>query len=78
MRALRRNAEDGEWLYDMVWWQGDQNNHVLRNVMVLELELRRGAKDRDGLNDDFPKLVQARTRRQGLDFNVAQQCTPAH
>jgi hypothetical protein len=53
-------AEDGEWLYDMIWWQGNQDNYVLRNVMVLESELRRSAKQRDDLDDDFPKLVQAR------------------
>jgi hypothetical protein len=53
-------AEDGEWLYDMIWWQGNEDNYVLRNVMVLESEVGRNAKQRDDLDGDLPKLVQAR------------------
>jgi len=57
--VTRHEAEGGEMALYMVWWQDDQNNYLLRNVTVLESELRRGAKDR--LDYDFPKFVQART-----------------
>jgi len=49
------DAEDPEWLYDMVWWQADENNYIRRSVMVLESELRNHSDDLD------MKLVQSRT-----------------
>lgn len=53
-------ADDGEWMYDMTWWQPGKNNHLVSMPMVLETELNRTSKQHDNLDDDFQKLIQAR------------------
>jgi len=56
-------AGQGEWLYDMVWLVPGPNGCMLRQVMVLESESLRGVLVADAarLDDDFLKLIQART-----------------
>ena len=55
-------ADDGEWLYDMVWYNRSSDRLLSNIAMVLESEFNPGggglnATDVDG---DFEKLVQAR------------------
>ncbi len=57
-----RGADDGEWLYDMVWYEVDEKELLLQLRMVLESELKPGgsvSKSAD-VDGDFQKLVQAR------------------
>lgn len=56
---LRRN--EGEWLYDMVWYKLDSGFFV-EQAMVLESELNRSlsVQQNDEVDGDFQKLVQAR------------------
>lgn len=58
-RSCYPKADQGEWLYDQIWFV----NHATKQgfltclPMVLELEFSTPAP---GIDDDFPKLVQAR------------------
>lgn len=56
------DADEREWLYDMVWYTEDADGFLAEQPLVLESELKPGgsvhnAADVDG---DFQKLVQAR------------------
>jgi hypothetical protein len=48
-------ADEGEWLYDMVWYEV-RSGFMLRQAVVLESEL----KPESHVDGDFHKLVQAR------------------
>ena len=50
-------ADQGEFLYDMVWYQLDRG-FVLRQPMVMEVEY--AISPANTVDDDFQKLVQAR------------------
>lgn len=56
------DTDEGEWLYDMVWYEVDQQGLLLRQRMVLESELNRGLSVQQNaeVDGDFQKLVQAR------------------
>ena len=62
-RSHYPNADDGEWMYDMVWYVGTKSNGeeiFSRMPLVMESEIQRSAKARDEIDGDFQKLVQAR------------------
>ena len=51
-----QNTEDGEWLYDMTWYEMDAAGNFSRQPMVLESEYFPDSH----MDGDFHKLVQAR------------------
>jgi hypothetical protein len=59
-------ADDGEWLYDMVWYTLE-NGFMIQQNLVLESELNPDPV----LDGDFQKLVQARA-----DVRVWVSCSP--
>jgi hypothetical protein len=56
-----RCADEGEWLYDMVWFTTDAGMFI-QQAMVLESEWGPGGRVQHAaeVDDDFQKLVQAR------------------
>jgi hypothetical protein len=58
-RSCYPKADQGEWLYDQIWFvnHATKQGFLTRLPMVLESEFDK--PDR-GIDDDFPKLVQAR------------------
>lgn len=54
-------ADEGEWLYDMVWYSVN-DGLMLRQIMVLESEFNPGGRGMMAahVDGDFQKLVQAR------------------
>jgi hypothetical protein len=56
-----RHADEGEWLYDMVWYLLE-NGMMTRQLMVLESEWKHGVlvSQNAEVDGDFQKLVQAR------------------
>lgn len=56
------HADEGEWLYDMVWYEQDSAGLMSRLPMVLESEWKFGVLvDKNvEVDGDFQKLVQAR------------------
>jgi hypothetical protein len=51
-----KGADDGEWLYDLVWFESDEEGFMIRQALVLQTEGRPDLV----LDGDFQKLVQAR------------------
>jgi hypothetical protein len=51
-RPVVAQKRDEEWLYAMVWWEGDQANFMLPQSLVLESEGRPDPL----LDGDFQKL----------------------
>jgi hypothetical protein len=51
-------AHQGEFLYDMVWYEVDTRGFVLSHPMAMEVEY--GISPISTVDDDFQKLVQAR------------------
>ncbi|MGH7949076.1 MAG: hypothetical protein ACREQF_07630 [Candidatus Binataceae bacterium] len=56
-----RGADQGEWLYDMVWYVLE-DGLMVRQALVLESEWKHGVPVGQSVevDDDFQKLVQAR------------------
>jgi hypothetical protein len=56
-----KHADEGEWLYDMVWYLLE-NGLMTRQLMVLESEWKHGVviAQNAEVDGDFQKLVQAR------------------
>jgi hypothetical protein len=54
-------ADEGEWLYDMVWFASDAGV-IVQLAMILESELKPGGRVQASaeVDGDFQKLVQAR------------------
>lgn len=55
-------ADDGEWLYDMLWYSVDEDGCLARIAMALESEFKPGGSvvNAASVDGDFEKLVQAR------------------
>ncbi len=56
-----RGADEGEWLYDLVWYVMD-SGLIIQQPMVLESEWKHGVlfDEISEVDGDFQKLVQAR------------------
>jgi hypothetical protein len=52
-------ADQGEFLYDMIWYMLDPQGFILRQQMIMECEW--GIAPPTIVDDDFQKLVQARS-----------------
>ena len=55
----------GEWLYDILWWHGDDQRYIIECPLVAESEW--GGKDAF-FKDDFPKLLLARSEHRIVIF----------
>ena len=60
------NADQGEWLYDVVWYQSDHANHLSDVPLVAESEWGRGG----AVKDDFEKLLVARSKYRVMVFQA--------
>ena len=60
------NADQGEWLYDVVWYQSDHANHMTDVPLVAESEWGRGS----AVKDDFEKLLVARSKYRVMVFQA--------
>jgi hypothetical protein len=60
--ASRCDADEGEWLYDMVWYRNSRDGYYEEQGAVIECEWRNGipVASSDEVDGDFQKLVQAR------------------
>src|SRR5262249_20236789 len=58
-RSCFANADQGEWLYDQLWFVNhpDKKGFLVRVPMALESEFN---DTESGIDDDFPKLLLAR------------------
>jgi hypothetical protein len=56
------HADQGAWLYDMVWWTDGDDGMLSQLDMVLESELKPGGNviNAHNVDGDFQKLIQAR------------------
>ncbi|MEZ8613458.1 hypothetical protein AB4138_07435 [Vibrio sp. 10N.286.52.C3] len=61
--SYKTNA--GEWLYDFVWREFDDNNHLKRVALAMEIEV----SDQSFVYD-FNKLLQAESRYKIMVFQV--------
>ena len=57
-RSNYAQADDPEWLYDLVWYTYANKNIFGTMPMVLESELNRLTKDADEVDSDFHKLAK--------------------
>jgi hypothetical protein len=53
-----KGADQGEFLYDMIWYELGDDGFVLRQQMAMECE--NNISPSNCVDDDFQKLVQAR------------------
>jgi len=60
-----RNQFLGEWLYDILWWHGDDQRYIIESPLVAESEW---GNNIDKIKDDFPKLLLARSEHRIMIF----------
>jgi hypothetical protein len=56
-QQLRQKVDDGEWLFDLTWYQEEHEWRMRRVVLVMESEWNRGP---DEQRTDFQKLLVAK------------------
>lgn len=59
------------WLYDVVWFDDDEEGLLTRLPMVLECEWSRLPKHEDKVDPDFSKTRSGASGREGVDFDFA-------
>lgn len=55
----------GEWLYDILWWHGDDQRYIIECPLVAESEW---GGNNAFFKDDFPKLLLARSEHRIVIF----------
>lgn len=71
------SVHDSEWLYDLIWYENNGDNHLEKLVLALESEL--SDRSFQGLKYDFEKLLVANADfRVFICFNEGNYDYPAN